>query len=50
MAKENPKVQAMISADKRVSHGEVVSLIDLVRLNGVLSFAINIEPQEIQEN
>ena len=50
MAKENPKVQAMISADKRVSHGEVVRLIDLVRLNGVLSFAINIEPQEIQEN
>ena len=50
MAKENPKVQAMISADKRVSHGEVVQLIDLVRLNGVLSFAINIEPQEIMEN
>ena len=50
MAKENPKVQAMISADKRVSHGEVVGIIDLVRLNGVLSFAINIEPQNIQED
>lgn len=47
LSKENPKVQAMISADKRVSHGEVVKLIDLVRLNGVLSFAINIDPQTI---
>jgi len=47
LAKKNPKVQAMISADKRASHGEVVKLIDLVRLNGVLSFAINIDPQVI---
>jgi biopolymer transport protein ExbD len=47
LSRENPKVQAMISADKRVSHGEVVKLIDLVRLNGVLSFAINIDPQTI---
>jgi biopolymer transport protein ExbD len=47
LAKDNPKVQAMISADKRVLHGEVVKLIDLVRLNGVLSFAINIDPQVI---
>ena len=48
MSAANPKVQAMISSDKRISHGEVVKLIDLVRLNGVLSFAINIEPQDIQ--
>ena len=47
LARENPKVQAMISADKRVPHGEVVKIIDLVRLNGVLSFAINIDPQDI---
>lgn len=47
LAKSNPKVQAMISADKRTSHGEVVKLIDLVRLNGVLSFAINIDPQVV---
>ena len=47
LSTENPKVQAMISADKRVPHGEVVKIIDLVRLNGVLSFAINIDPQDI---
>ena len=47
LSKNNPKVQAMISADKRVSHGEVVKLIDLVRVNGVMSFAINIDPQVI---
>ncbi len=41
---EDKKAQAIISADKAVSHGEVVALIDLVRQNGVLSFAINIDP------
>ncbi len=37
--------QAMISADKRVVHGRVVQIIDTVRKNGVLKFAINIDPE-----
>ena len=45
LSKENPKIQALIAADKKVPHGEVVKLIDLVRVNGVLSFAINIDPE-----
>ena len=36
--------QAMIAADRGVPHGEVVKLIDLVRVNGLTSFAINIDP------
>ena len=40
----NPEVQAIISADKDVSHGYVVRLIDLVKSNGVSRFAINIDP------
>ncbi len=40
----NPDVQAIISADKDVSHGYVVRLIDLVKSNGVSRFAINIDP------
>lgn len=38
-----PKVQAVIAADKRVDYGEVVHVIDVVKTNGVTSFALNIE-------
>ena len=44
MLKEN--AQAMIAADRGVPHGEVVKLIDLVRVNGLTSFAINIDPDD----
>lgn len=37
-------VQAIISADKDISHGAVIRLIDLIKLNGVTHFAINIDP------
>jgi len=40
----DPKAQAIIAADNQALHGQVVSLIDLVRVNGVLKFAINIKP------
>ncbi len=36
--------QAIIAADKATLHGRVVRLIDLIRQNGVLKFAINIDP------
>lgn len=35
--------QAIISADKTVSHGAVIHLIDLIKVNGVSRFALNIE-------
>ena len=34
---------AIIAADKIASHGEVIHLIDLVKQEGVLKFALNIE-------
>src|SRR5688572_32219385 len=40
---KNPQVQAVISADKGVPYGTVVNVIDLVKLNGVKTFALNIE-------
>lgn len=43
MKQANPKLQAVISADKGVVYGKVVHLIDLVKKNGVKSFALNIE-------
>jgi biopolymer transport protein ExbD len=36
-------VQAVIAADKKVSHGEVIHLIDLVKQEGIIKFALNIE-------
>lgn len=39
----NPKLQAVIAADKRVPYGDVVHVIDIVKTNGVTSFALNIE-------
>ncbi len=44
LSKTEKDPQAMISADKRVNHGRVVQIIDTVRRNGVLKFAINIDP------
>ena len=46
ISKTDKDAQAIIAADKRTSHGAVVRIIDLDRLNGVRRFAINIEPQE----
>lgn len=45
--RNNP--QAVIAADKNVSHGRVVQVIDLVRKNGVMNFAINIDPDVVAE-
>ena len=42
-AEKDPKVQAVISADKKLPYGEVVRLIDVVKQNGIVTFALNIE-------
>ena len=42
-ATQNPKVQAVISADKGVEYGRVIEIIDTVKHNGVSSFALDIE-------
>jgi len=42
-ATKNPKIQAVISADKGVEYGKVVEMIDTVKQNGVGAFALDIE-------
>ena len=42
-AATNPKLQAVIAADQANPYGDVVAVIDLVKTNGVTSFALNIE-------
>ena len=41
------EAQAIIAADGRTSHKEVVGIIDLIRQNGVQKFAINVDPVSI---
>lgn len=36
-------VQAVIAAEKNASHGEVIRLIDVVKQEGIVKFALNIE-------
>lgn len=39
----NPKLQAVIAADKDVAYQRVMTAIDIVKSNGVKSFALNID-------
>jgi biopolymer transport protein ExbD len=43
---KSPEARAIISADRAVSHGRVVELIDLVKGEGLTRFAIDVERQE----
>jgi len=42
----NADVQVLISADKKVSYGEVIRLLDIVRSGGVKKFAISVETRK----
>jgi biopolymer transport protein ExbD len=41
--KKDPKTQAVIAADQGVLYGKVVEIVDLVKQNGVTTFALDIE-------
>ncbi len=40
---KNADVQAIIAADKNVSHGKVVAVLDIVKAAGVKKFALSID-------
>jgi biopolymer transport protein ExbD len=44
---KDPKTQAIIAGDKRVSHGRVVWVLDTVKALGLTQFAIQIDPSQI---
>ncbi|HEX2689501.1 MAG TPA: biopolymer transporter ExbD [Kofleriaceae bacterium] len=44
---KDPRTQAIVAGDKRVSHGRVVWVLDTVKALGITQFAIQIEPQAI---
>ncbi len=39
--------RAVIAADGRATHAQVVHLIDLLRRNGITRFAINVRPEDL---
>jgi biopolymer transport protein ExbD len=43
----DPKTQAIVAGDKRVSHGRVVWVLDTVKSLGITQFAIQIDPAAI---
>ena len=43
MVSKRPDVQAIISADRKVPHGKVIAIIDIVKLAGVTKFAISVD-------
>ena len=47
-AKKIDKMQAVIAADERITHGAVIELVDNIRLWGIDDFAINTKRQEIE--
>jgi biopolymer transport protein ExbD len=43
----DPRTQAVVAGDKRVSHGRVVWVLDTVKSLGITQFAIQIDPSAI---
>ena len=46
---QDPEVRAVIAADGATRHKSVVSVIDLLRREGVSKFAINVQPEDVIE-
>ena len=40
---KDPKLQAVIAADRAVDYGRVMNVIDLVKVNGVTTFALDVQ-------
>ena len=48
LKKRGQKLEAIVAADKRLSHGDVLSVIDTLRVLGVPDVAVNTRRQEIK--
>ena len=43
LVKSNPDAQAILAADKDVSHGVVIEILDQIKIAGIKKFAISIQ-------
>jgi len=46
---KNPATQAVIAADDKTDHGRVVRVIDLLRREHIVNFAINVQPDTLAQ-
>ncbi len=42
-AAQNPEINLIVSGDRSATHGDVVHVIDLAKIEGITKFAINVE-------
>jgi len=47
---KDKETRAVIAADGRVSHSEVVKVIDLLRQEKITKFAINVRPEDLKKS
>ena len=47
-AASEAEARAVIAADRRVSHGEFIRIVDILRDEGIMRYAINVNPQDLQ--
>ena len=45
---EEQEARAVIAADRRVSHGEFIHIVDILRDEGIMRYAINVNPQDLE--
>lgn len=43
LKKSNPNIQLLISADKEAMHGDIIKVLDQVKLAGITNFAFQVE-------
>lgn len=47
-ARSNTEPRAVIQADRTVSHGDFIRIVDVLRTAGITRYAINVNPQDLE--
>lgn len=47
-ARDNTEPRAVIQADRTVSHGDFIRIVDVLRTAGITRYAINVNPQDLE--
>lgn len=47
-ARDENEPRAVIAADRSVSHGEFIHIVDILRGAGIMRYAINVSPQDLE--
>lgn len=48
-ASSEAEPRAVIAADRRVSHGQFIRIVDVLRGAGIMRYAINVSPQDLED-